>query len=69
MSSKKPLTFQEIIFTLQQFWSNQGCVILQPLDLEIGAGTFHPATFLRAIGPEPWCAAYVQQSRRPTDGR
>jgi len=69
MSLKKPLTFQEIILTLQQFWSNQGCVILQPLDLEIGAGTFHPATFLRAIGPEPWRAAYVQPSRRPTDGR
>ncbi len=67
--SKKPLTFQEIIFTLQQFWANQGCVILQPLDLEVGAGTFHPSTFLRAIGPEPWNAAFVQPSRRPTDGR
>jgi glycyl-tRNA synthetase alpha chain len=67
--TKKPLTFQEIIFTLQQFWSLQGCVILQPLDVEVGAGTFHPATFLRAIGPEPWSAAYVQPSRRPTDGR
>ena len=63
------LTFQEIIFTLQQFWANQGCVVLQPLDLEIGAGTFHPATFIRAIGPNPWRAAYVQPSRRPTDGR
>lgn len=63
------LTFQQIIFQLQQFWANQGCVILQPLDCEVGAGTFHPATFLRAIGPEPWCAAYVQPSRRPTDGR
>src|SRR3990167_5960425 len=63
------LTFQEIIFTLQQFWANQGCVVLQPLDLEIGAGTFHPATFLRAIGPNPWRAAYVQPTRRPTDGR
>lgn len=61
--------FQDIIFTLQQFWAKQGCVILQPLDMEIGAGTFHPATFLRAIGPEPWNAAYVQPSRRPTDGR
>ena len=67
--SKKPLTFQEIIFTLQQFWASHGCAILQPLDLEVGAGTFHPATFLRSIGPEPWNAAYVQPSRRPTDGR
>ena len=65
---KKVLTFQEIIFQLQQFWSNQGCVIIQPLDLEVGAGTFHPSTFLRAIGPEPWNAAFVQPSRRPTDG-
>lgn len=65
----KPTTFQDIILTLQQFWANQGCVILQPLDMEIGAGTFHPATFLRAIGPEPWSAAYVQPCRRPTDGR
>ncbi|QDP73117.1 glycine--tRNA ligase subunit alpha [Legionella israelensis] len=65
----KPSTFQEIIFTLQQYWAEQGCVILQPLDMEVGAGTFHPATFLRAIGPEPWNAAYVQPSRRPTDGR
>ena len=66
---KKPTTFQEIILTLQAYWAAQGCVILQPLDLEVGAGTFHPATFLRAIGPEPWSAAYVQPSRRPTDGR
>ncbi|MDF1645842.1 MAG: glycine--tRNA ligase subunit alpha [Legionellaceae bacterium] len=65
----KPSTFQDIILTLQQFWAAEGCVVLQPLDLEVGAGTFHPATFLRAIGPEPWCAAYVQPSRRPTDGR
>lgn len=65
----KPTTFQEIILVLQQFWAAQGCVILQPLDMEMGAGTFHPATFLRAIGPEPWSAAYVQPSRRPTDGR
>lgn len=65
----KPSTFQDIILTLQQYWAGQGCVILQPLDLEVGAGTFHPATFLRAIGPEPWAAAYVQPSRRPTDGR
>src|SRR3989338_7173447 len=63
------LSFQEMIFTLQQFWAKQGCIILQPLDLEVGAGTFHPATFLRAIGPSPWCAAFVQPSRRPTDGR
>lgn len=63
------LTFQKIIFTLQQFWSDAGCAILQPLDLEVGAGTFHPGTFLRAIGPEPWYAAFVQPSRRPTDGR
>lgn len=58
-----------MIFALQQYWAEQGCVILQPLDMEVGAGTFHPATFLRAIGPEPWSAAYVQPSRRPTDGR
>ncbi len=62
-------SFQDIIQTLQNYWSRQGCVILQPLDMEVGAGTFHPATFLRAIGPEPWRAAYVQPSRRPTDGR
>jgi glycyl-tRNA synthetase alpha chain len=62
-------TFQDIIQTLQNYWSQQGCVVLQPLDMEVGAGTFHPATFLRAIGPEPWRAAYVQPSRRPTDGR
>ncbi|WP_028387958.1 glycine--tRNA ligase subunit alpha [Legionella fairfieldensis] len=65
----KPATFQDIILILQQFWASQGCVILQPLDMEVGAGTFHPATFLRAIGPEPWFAAYVQPSRRPADGR
>jgi glycyl-tRNA synthetase alpha chain len=63
------LTFQELILKLQQFWADQGCVILQPLDMEVGAGTFHPATFLRALGPETWNAAYVQPSRRPTDGR
>lgn len=66
---KKPATFQEIILILQQFWAEQGCIILQPLDMEVGAGTFHPGTFLRAIGPEPWRAAYVQPCRRPTDGR
>jgi glycyl-tRNA synthetase alpha chain len=65
----KPATFQEIILALQQFWAKEGCLILQPLDMEVGAGTFHPATFLKAIGPEPWFAAYVQPSRRPTDGR
>lgn len=65
----RPSTFQDIILNLQQFWADQGCVILQPLDMEVGAGTFHPATFLRAIGPQPWSAAYVQPSRRPTDGR
>ncbi len=63
------LSFQEIIFKLQDYWSSVGCVILQPYDMEVGAGTFHTATFLRAIGPEPWRAAYVQPSRRPTDGR
>ena len=63
------LTFQEIINTLQTFWDQQGCTIMQALDLEVGAGTFHTASFLRAIGPEPWRAAYVQPSRRPTDGR
>lgn len=62
-------TFQEVISTLENFWAKQGCVILQPLDMEVGAGTFHPATFLRSIGPEPWNVAYVQPSRRPTDGR
>jgi len=65
----RPATFQELIFTLQRYWSAQGCVILQPYDMEVGAGTFHTATFLRSIGPEPWAAAYVQPSRRPTDGR
>jgi len=62
-------TFQGLIFALERYWANQGCVILQPYDMEMGAGTFHTATFLRAIGPEPWNAAYVQPSRRPTDGR
>ena len=65
----KPTTFQDLILALQSFWSQQGCTILQPLDMEVGAGTFHPGTFLRAIGPEPWRSAYVQPSRRPTDGR
>jgi glycyl-tRNA synthetase alpha chain len=66
---KAPPTFQDLIFALQKYWSDQGCIVLQPYDLEMGAGTFHTATFLRAVGPEPWAAAYVQPSRRPTDGR
>jgi len=67
--AQTPKTFKELILRLQQYWAEQGCVLLQPYDMEVGAGTFHPATFLRAIGPEPWSAAYVQPSRRPTDGR
>jgi glycyl-tRNA synthetase alpha chain len=63
------LSFQSLIFELQRFWAKEGCVILQPYDVEVGAGTFHPATALRALGPEPWRAAYVQPSRRPADGR
>ena len=62
-------SFQDLILTLQRFWADQGCVIVQPYDVEVGAGTFHPATTLRALGPKPWSAAYVQPSRRPTDGR
>ena len=65
----KPICFQDIILTLQNYWAAQGCVILQPYDMEMGAGTFHPATTLRALGSKPWCAAYVQPSRRPSDGR
>lgn len=65
----KPKHFQEVISRLNNYWAEKGCAILQPLDLEVGAGTFHPATFLKAIGPEPWAAAYVQPCRRPTDGR
>lgn len=61
--------FQEVILSLQKFWSRKGCVLLQPYDVEVGAGTFHPATLLKVLGPEPWNAAYVQPSRRPTDGR
>tara|TARA_B100000941_G_scaffold146822_1_gene104138 strand:- start:29 stop:958 length:930 start_codon:yes stop_codon:yes gene_type:complete len=64
-----PETFQKLVFSLQDYWAREGCIIMQPLDLEMGAGTFHPATFLRAIGPEKWSAAYVQPCRRPTDGR
>ncbi len=62
-------TFQGLVLALQQFWADRGCVVMQPLDMEVGAGTFHPATFLRAIGPESWNTAYVQPCRRPTDGR
>jgi glycyl-tRNA synthetase alpha chain len=64
-----PATFQDLILALQHYWAERGCVVLQPYDMPMGAGTFHSATFLRAIGPEPWSAAYVQPSRRPTDGR
>ena len=69
IKKKTPITFQDLIFNLQKFWGKYGCVILQPYDLEVGAGTFHPATTLRSLGPKPWKAAYVQPSRRPTDGR
>ncbi|MGO9620717.1 MAG: glycine--tRNA ligase subunit alpha [Desulfobaccales bacterium] len=63
------MTFQELLITLQRFWADQGCLIAQPYDIEVGAGTFNPATLLRVLGPEPWNAAYVEPSRRPTDGR
>ena len=63
------MTFQELILALNKFWSDRGCVIQQPYDLEVGAGTFNPATFLRVLGPEPYKVAYVEHSRRPTDGR
>jgi glycyl-tRNA synthetase alpha chain len=69
IKKNKNLSFQNLIFNLQKFWDKHGCVILQPYDLEVGAGTFHPATTLRSLGPKPWRAAYVQPSRRPTDGR
>ena len=69
LKNKKILSFQDIIMNLQKFWGKYGCTILQPYDLEVGAGTFHPATTLRSLGPKPWKAAYVQPSRRPTDGR
>ena len=62
-------TFQDLILALQHYWADKGCVVLQPYDMPMGAGTFHAATFLRSIGPEPWAAAYVQPSRRPSDGR
>ncbi len=68
-NTPKPLSFQGLILTLHDYWSRQGCVILQPYDVEVGAGTLHPATVLRALGPKPWKAAYVQPSRRPGDGR
>jgi glycyl-tRNA synthetase alpha chain len=67
--TEAPRNFQDLILALQRYWAGEGCVLLQPYDMEVGAGTFHTATFLRAIGPEPWSAAYVQPSRRPTDGR
>ena len=69
MATVKPNCFQDIILRLQNYWAEQGCAILQPYDMEVGAGTFHPAPTLRALGPKPWAAAYVQPSRRPTDGR
>jgi len=69
IKKNKVLSFQDIIMNLQNFWGKYGCLILQPYDIEVGAGTFHPATTLRSLGPKPWKAAYVQPSRRPTDGR
>jgi glycyl-tRNA synthetase alpha chain len=69
MPTDAPRSFQEILLRLAAYWADQGCAILQPYDMEVGAGTFHPATTLRALGPRPWAAAYVQPSRRPTDGR
>ena len=67
--AERPRTFQDLVLALQRYWGARGCVLLQPYDMEVGAGTFHTATFLRAVGPEPWSAAYVQPSRRPQDGR
>ena len=69
VASTKPRSFQEIILRLQNYWAEKGCAILQPYDMEVGAGTFHPATTLRSLGTKSWAAAYVQPSRRPTDGR
>ena len=69
LKKEKILSFQDTIFSLQKFWAKQGCIILQPYDVEVGAGTFHPATTLRSLGKKPWKTAYVQPSRRPTDGR
>jgi len=68
-NDRQPPSFQDLILTLERFWADQGCVILQPYDIEMGAGTFHPATALRSLGPKPWRAAYVQPCRRPKDGR
>ena len=68
-SDTRPQSFQDIILRLQAYWAAQGCAVLQPYDMEVGAGTFHPATTLRSLGAQPWAAAYVQPSRRPTDGR
>ena len=69
MTSSAPRSFQEIILRLQSYWASKGCAVLQPYDMEVGAGTFHPATTLRSLGTQSWAAAYVQPSRRPTDGR
>ena len=69
ISTPQPRSFQEVLLRLQDYWAGRGCAILQPYDMEVGAGTFHPATTLRSLGPRPWAAAYVQPSRRPTDGR
>src|SRR3546814_753528 len=69
VSDNRPLSFQNLILTIHDYWSKQGCVILQPYDMRVGAGTFHPATTLRSLGPDKWNCAYVQPSRRPTDGR
>lgn len=67
--ASQPLSLQDMILRLHAYWSEKGCLVLQPYDMRVGAGTFHPATTLRSLGPEPWNAAYVQPSRRPTDGR
>ena len=67
--NNKKLSFENIIITLQEFWQSKGCVLMQPIDMEVGAGTFHPATLLRSLGKENWKCAYVQNCRRPTDGR
>jgi len=69
MSHSTPRSFQDVVLALSHFWAERGCVVMQPYDMEVGAGTFHPATTLRSLGPEPWRTAYVQPSRRPTDGR
>src|SRR5207237_1126822 len=69
VTSRFDMYFQDVILTLQRFWAERGCVIVQPYNSEVGAGTYNPATFLRALGPEPWNAAFVEPSRRPSDGR